>query len=388
MKMDGLQKRLLPDGDITPDVRARVGLLCGVVGVAANAVLFLGKLAAGLAMSSTSVMADAFNNLSDAGTSIVTLVGFRVSKKPPDAQHPFGHGRAEYIVSLIIAFVILLFGYEFIKSAVARILNPAPLAFSWLSVTVLAVAMLIKLLLYGFYKRCGRRIHSSALLAAAVDSRNDVLVTLVALGSALVSRFTGLQIDGWAGVLVSLVLLYAGWSIAKEAASPLLGTAGSRQTAADIQSILLAIPEIIGVHDLIVHDYGSGHSIASIHAELDDALNLPRAHAIIDRAEREIEKRLGVSLVIHVDPVDTRDPALANLKEIVLRALSENAYATAHDFRMETGKRFSFDLEPQHGYDAEKLAMLVTALQAACEQAQPGVKCIVRVEYGFIENEC
>jgi len=381
----------------SPDGRARVGLLCGTVGIGANLILFLGKLLAGLALSSVSVIADSFNNLSDAGSSIITLIGFRLSRKPPDAEHPFGHGRAEYIVSLIIAFLILLLGYEFLRTSVTRILHPEPVVFTGLSLVVLAAAVLAKLWLCRFYRTCGRTIRSSALLALSTDSRNDVLVTAATIVSVLVSHFLDIAIDGYVGVFVALVLLYSGWCIAKDAASPLLGKPAKRELAAQIQSALLAYEEILGVHDLIVHDYGSGHVIASIHAELCDTMPLPEAHTIIDRAERAIGRHLGLLLVIHIDPVDVDNPELNRLKAAVQDTLASHAAfanghaATAHDFRLsrtKTGVRlFLFDLEPPHDCEADRLDALKAELTAVCTAANPSVTCVIRVEYGYIEND-
>jgi len=377
--------------DKNPAVRARFGLLAGVVGIAANLLLFLGKLLVGVAISSVSVMADSFNNLSDAGSSVITLAGFRVSGKPPDAEHPFGHGRAEYIVSLIIAFLILLLGYEFLKSSVTQIMNPTPVSLSWLSLAVLIAAVLVKLWLCLFYRTCGRRIRSSALLAVSTDSRNDVIVTMATIASVLVSRLTGLDIDGYVGVLVALILLYSGWKIAKDAASPLLGEPAGHETAEEIHRVLLAFNDIRGLHDLIVHDYGSGHIIASIHAEILDTMPLTEAHTIIDRAERAVNQKLGILIVIHIDPVDIHNPKLNSLKAAVEGVLSGCPAVTAHDFRLAHGRggerRFLFDLEPRHNCSEAALSQLETAIAEACAKIDPSVVCVIRVEYGYVASE-
>ena len=387
-----LLRRFAPSYDQTgnPDARAQVGQLCGIVGIAANLLLFLGKLLAGLALSSISVMADSFNNLSDAGSSIITLVGFRLSRKPPDAEHPFGHGRAEYIVSLVIAFLILLLGYEFLKTSIAQIMNPSPVSFTGLSLGILIAAMLAKIWLYLFYRRCGKIIRSSALLAASTDSRNDVLITAATIVSVVVTHLSGIDADGYVGAFVALVLLYSGWVIAKDAASPLLGKPAGRKLAAQIQSALLAFDEILGVHDLIVHDYGPGHVIASIHAELSDTTSLPEAHAVIDRAERELGRSLGVLLVIHIDPVDIDDPELNRLKAAVAAILAIDRAATAHDFRLtrarDGNRLFVFDLEPPRHYEPARIDDLKAQLIAACAETNPAISCVIRVEYGYIED--
>ena len=387
-----LLNRFAPeDAAQNPDTRARVGLFCGVIGIVANALLFLAKLLTGLAISSVSVMADSFNNLSDAGSAVIALAGFRMSRKPPDAEHPFGHGRAEYIVSLVIAFLVLLLGYEFLKSSIQQIANPSPVTFSGLSLVILLTAAAVKVFLALFYRAFGKRIRSSSLLAVAVDSRNDVFVTLATVVSVVLTRVTGVTIDGWIGVFVALVLLYSGWQIAKEAASPLLGMPADRAVAAEIQRAVLAFDEILGVHDLIVHDYGHGHVIASIHAELRDTTSLPDAHAVIDRAEREISRRLGILLVIHIDPVDVNNPVLNALKAAVARILAEHAGAAAHDFRLSgsakkssPNRQFAFDLTPPFDSSDEEVADLETALAEACAAVCPSVICVIQTEHGFV----
>jgi len=389
--MNSLLNRIAP-ADTARDAaaRAQVGLLCGAVGIGANFILFLAKLLTGLAIGSVSVMADSFNNLSDAGSAVITLIGFRLSRKPPDAEHPFGHGRAEYIVSLVIAFLVLLLGYEFLKSSVQQIMNPSPVAFSGVSLAILLTAAAVKVLLALFYRAFGKRIHSSALLAVAVDSRNDVFVTLATVVSVVLTRLTDIQADGWVGVFVALVLLYSGWQIAKDAASPLLGVPADRGVAEEIQRAVLAHDEILGVHDLIVHDYGYGHIIASIHAELRDTTSLPEAHEVIDRAEREISRGLGILLVIHIDPVDVNNPVLNRLKAAVAVTLEKNAGAEAHDFRL-TGsaknRQFAFDLTPRNGSSAEEVTALENALAEACARACPSAICMIQTEYGFIAAE-
>ena len=389
--MNFLLNRFAPEAAARePAARARAGLFCGIVGIGANAALFLVKLLTGLAIGSVSVMADSFNNLSDAGSSVIALAGFRVSRKPPDAEHPFGHGRAEYIVSLVIAFLVLLLGYEFLKSSVQQIMSPSPVAFSGVSLAVLLAAAGVKVLLALFYRAFGKRLRSSSLLAVSVDSRNDVFVTLATVASVVLTRLTGVVVDGWVGAFVALVLLYSGWQIAKDAASPLLGEPADRETAAEIQRAVLTFDEILGVHDLIVHDYGHGHVIASIHAELRDTTSLPAAHEVIDRAERDISRRLGILLVIHIDPVDMDDPALNKLKTAVSAVLSEHAGAAAHDFRLSgtvKNRQFAFDLTPPAGYDTARVAALEASLAEACADAYPSAVCVIQTEYGFIESE-
>jgi len=369
-------------------VRGRYGAFCGIIGIAANTALFLAKLLAGLALRSVSVMADSFNNLSDAGSSVITLIGFHLSGKPADAEHPFGHGRAEYIVSLIIGFLVLLLGYEFLRTSIDKIRTPEAVLLNGVSLAVLLIAVLAKLWLFFFYRTCGRRIHSSALLAVSIDSRNDVLVTLATIVSIVVSHLAHISIDGYIGVFVACVLLYSGWTIARGAASPLLGEPAARETVTQIRKAVLSFDEILGVHDLIVHNYGTGHIIASIHAELADTLPLPQAHAVIDRAEREISKKLGVLLVIHIDPVDLNNPELSALRKAVISILSKRTDAAAHDFRLIRGKRktrlFLFDLEMRHGSDPERLAALADELKAACELTNPAITCVIKTEHSYV----
>ncbi len=336
-----LSKWLIPHRDQVDDpaVRQAYGTLCGIVGIALNLLLFAGKFFSGTISGSIAITADAFNNLSDAGSSVVTLIGFKLSGRKADTGHPFGHGRMEYLSGLIVAGLIIIMGIELGKSSLTKILHPAAVGFSLLSVGILAVSICVKVYMSIYNRRVGKKIHSAAMAATATDSLSDTAATTAVLIATLVAKWTGWQIDGWVGILVALVILYAGWRAAKETLDLLLGQPPEEAFVRQIIAIVMNHPHIIGMHDLVVHDYGPGRLMISLHAEVPAEGNIMELHDEIDNAERGLAEKLNCHAVIHMDPVITNDNgATAAVKEKVCRAVKDlDPHINIHDFRMVTG---------------------------------------------------
>ena len=327
-------KNLSPDNQ-----RSAIGQRSGVVGIVCNVFLFLGKLLAGLLSGSVSIMADAMNNLTDATSSVVTLLGFKMSEKPADADHPYGHARFEYLSGLGVAALIIVIGVELGKSSFDKILNPQPVAFGWLTVTILAVSIGVKLGMWWMNRVLSRHIQSTALAATAQDSRNDAIATGAVLIAGIVEWLTGATIDGWMGMAVALFILYSGVMAAKETISPLLGESASPELRELIVDYVRQQPKVLGYHDLMVHDYGPGQRFATLHVEMDQRESPMTCHDLIDDMERECFQNHGIHLVIHYDPVITDDPEMNRLRsacEALLTALDVRLHL--HDFRMVQGQ--------------------------------------------------
>lgn len=316
-------------------VRERYGYLGGIMGALINMALFGIKFTVGIAVNSIAVTAEAFNNLSDVASSLVTIFGFKLSGKPADREHPFGHGRIEYISGLIVAFLVMMVGYEFVKSSFNRIKNPAPVSFSLIPFILLLISIVLKVWLGRFYKDIGNKINSSALRASGVEAISDVFSTSAVALALLASRFTSLPIDGYIGMVVSLVILYAGFNLIKDTLDPLLGAAPEKELVESIQEMLLEYEYINGVHDLLVHNYGPGRIIASIHAEIPSNIPIVKIHEIIDRAEKEISTDLDIYLAIHMDPINTDDKEILEAREELTETLKTVPIVKSfHDFRV------------------------------------------------------
>ena len=335
-----------------PDTRSRVGSLSGAVGIGANLLLFLGKLLAGLLTGSVSITADAMNNLSDASSSIVTLLGFRLARMPADEDHPYGHARFEYLSGLAVAVMIMLIGFELAKSSVQKILNPTAVVFSGVAVAVLLGSIAVKLWLYLFNKKLGRLISSTTLEATAQDSRNDCISTLAVLAAGLVEYLFHFPVDGFVGLGVAVFILLSGWGLAKQTISPLLGEAASPELRELIVDYISIQPRVLGYHDLMVHDYGPGQRFASIHVEMDAADDPLYCHELIDDMERECLRSHNIHLVIHYDPVITNDPEINRLRSRSEELLQlRDARLSLHDFRMVRGTAHTnliFDVSLPH----------------------------------------
>ena len=327
-----------PEDGSDPAVRQAYGLLSGGVGIVLNLLLSAGKFVAGVLTGSIAVTADAFNNLSDAGSSVVTLVGFRMAAKRADDDHPFGHGRIEYLSGLAVAVAILVVGLELAKSSLEKVLHPVEVAFSWLSVGILCASILVKLWMFFFNRNLSRRIGSAAMMATATDSLSDAAATSAVLLGTLVGHFADLYIDGWVGVLVAVFILRAGWGAAKDTLDPLLGQSPDPELVRGIQETVLGRPEIVGMHDLVVHDYGPGRCMASLHAEVPMDADILVIHDVIDNLERELRRKLGVEVGIHMDPIAVGDPRTDALKAQVTELVRRiDPDMTIHDFRMTAG---------------------------------------------------
>ena len=319
-------------------LRQAYGQLCGAVGIGLNLLLFVGKLFAGTISGSIAITADAFNNLSDAGSSVVTLLGFRLAGRKPDPEHPFGHGRMEYISGLAVAGLILLMGVELGKSSLKKILSPEEIVSSPLVLAILAVSVAVKLYMFYYNRSIGRKIKSAAMSATATDSLSDAVSTTAVLMATLVGQFTGLNIDGWVGLLVALFILFSAYKAAKETLSPLLGQTPDPEFVERIEQIVLSYPEVLNIHDLIVHDYGPGRMMISLHAEVSADGDLLQLHDVIDNAEHRLKKELGCMAVIHMDPIITNDAHTDALRMAVAEKVKTiDPRLTIHDFRTVPG---------------------------------------------------
>lgn len=353
------------DNTKSPEVRQAYGMLCGAVGIFLNLCLFAGKFIAGHISNSIAVTADAFNNLSDAGSSIITLIGFKMAGQKPDPDHPFGHGRIEYISGLLVSVIILLMGLELLKSSVTKILRPDELTFSPVILIILLISILVKCYMFLYNRKLGKKLNSSAMLATGTDSLSDTLATTLVLISTLISHFTGLSIDGWCGIAVGLFICYAGLNAARDTVNPLLGQAPDKEFVQQVNNIVMTHEEVIGIHDLIVHNYGPGRVLISLHAEVPADGDILSLHDVIDTIEHELRNTLNCHAVIHMDPVLVGDERTEHLKELVKGYLAEiDGSLTMHDFRIVTGPTHTnliFDVVTPYDFplpDAELIALI------------------------------
>ena len=358
-----------------PVYRSACGKLAGATGIACNLLLFVGKLLAGLLSGAVSVMADAFNNLADASSSLVTLMGFRLAEKPADPHHPYGHARFEYLSGLIVSAMILLIGAELAKTSLGKILHPEDVAFSWLTAGILAASILVKLWLAGFCRKLGKQIGSAALEATAADSRNDVISTAAVLVAGLLSMFFGWQIDGFVGLAVAAFILYSGIGIARETIDPLLGEAPDPGLVQMINDRILSYEKVLGIHDLMVHDYGPGRRFASVHVEMDSKEDPLTCHDIIDNIERDFLELYHIRLVVHYDPLVTDDAELTHMRELVAAEIADlDPRLSVHDFRMVRGPEHTnliFDLSIPFELESKKdelKAMIDQRVQFECKK--------------------
>ena len=321
-----------------PAVRASYGRLAGLVGIVCNVLLFAGKLLAGTLSGSVSITADAVNNLSDASSSVVTLIGFKLASRPADEEHPYGHARMEYLSGLVVAAMILVIGVELVKSSFEKILHPTPVEFSALIIVVLVLSILMKLWMALFNRKLGQKIGSAALSATAADSRNDVIATGAVLLACVVGKLTGLRVDGYVGLLVALFIIWSGIGIAKDTIDPLLGAKPDEELVHAIAYTMTSHVNILGIHDLIVHDYGPGRRFACVHAEIYHRIDPLIAHELLDEIERQVKKELHVELVIHYDPIVTDDPEITAVRERLQAIIHDlDPRLSIHDFRMVSG---------------------------------------------------
>lgn len=319
-------------------VRGAYGILCSIVGIVLNLLLFAGKYLAGSLSGSLAIMADAFNNLSDAASSFVTLIGFRFAGRGPDTDHPFGHGRYEYISGLVVSFLILLMGIELGQSSIEKILQPEAMEGGWLTVLILLASIAVKFYMHLYNRRIGQKIDSAAMKATAMDSLSDSIATAVVLICTVIYLATDVNLDGWGGGLVALFIIYTGITSIRDTLSPLLGQAPDPEYVQKIETIVKAHPEILGIHDLVVHDYGPGHRLISLHGEVSGDGDIYVLHDVIDRIEQELHDKLGCEAVIHMDPIAANDEHVNAMREKVEELLARwDSRISLHDFRMVEG---------------------------------------------------
>lgn len=385
-----LIRRLIPHSDQTgdPAVREAYGTLAGCVGICLNVLLFIGKFVAGSIVGSIAVTADAFNNLSDAGSSLITLFGFRLAGKRPHSDHPFGHGRIEYVAGLIVSLLIILMGVTLARESLDKMLHPQEVTFSLLSAGILAASILVKLYMFSYNRALSKKLNSSTLKATATDSLSDAFATLAVLISMIISHLTGLRIDGYAGILVALMILWGGFGAARDTISPLLGTAPDPEFVKKIQSIVRSCPVVTGMHDLVIHDYGAGRRMISLHAEVPANGDILATHDAIDLVERRLHDELNCHAVIHMDPVETDNAAVNAVRQRVLEALHAqmDSAVSIHDFRMVTGPTHTnliFDLllpmdSPLTEEAAKKQA------EAIVSALDPHYNAILTIDKGYV----
>jgi len=320
------------------DVREKYGILAGVLGIICNLFLFILKLCLGIFMNSIAVISDAFNNLSDCGSSLIAIIAARVSNRPPDLEHPYGHGRIEYISSLVVSFLIILVGFELLKSSFEKIIHPEEVLFSWYFLIFLLLSIAIKIWMFSYNRYIGQTINSGINKANAYDSLSDALATSAVVVSTLIGAYFHLAIDGYVGLLISLFILYTGYKVAKETVNILLGASPKTELAQKIKDLVNQGMYIVGTHDLKVHDYGPGRTIASIHAEILDTVNIVDAHMIIDDLERRISEELNINIVIHIDPITTDTEKIAQMEQFISEAVKEvNEAFSVQNMRMTIG---------------------------------------------------
>ena len=387
---DFLVHKFVKNYEQTEDVQVRTsyGVLSSIVGIFCNVLLFAAKFLIGALMHSISVMADGFNNLSDAASSIISFVGVKMAEKPADEEHPFGHGRIEYIAALVVAFLVIEVGLSFLKSSIGKLKNPEEITFELVPFLILVLSIGVKLWLAYFNRKLGKKIDSKVMLATAADSMGDVITTSATILSILVCTFTGFNIDAIAGLVVSLIVMWAGVGIAKDTLEPLIGQAADPELAAKIKQEVESYEGIAGTHDLIVHNYGPNRSMASIHAEVPRDVDIEASHEIIDRIEREVSKKLGIFLVIHMDPVEVRDDRVLAVKETLEKVVKDlDPETTFHDFRMVWGEKrinLIFDVLVPFSYDKEKQKNLEKQIARCMSEVDSRYQCVITVEKSFV----
>lgn len=373
------------------EVRTRYGLMASVVGIACNLILFAAKLLTGMLVHSIAVMADAFNNLSDAASSIIGFVGVKMAEKPADEDHPFGHGRMEYIAAFTVAFLVIQVGFSLLKTSIGNILHPEELSFSMVSVMILLLSICVKLWLALFNRRLGKRINSAVMLATSADSLGDVCATSGTVLSIVVFGIWQVNIDGFVGIIVSVLVMIAGINIAKDTLAPLIGEPIDATVYKKITDFVESYDGIEGSHDLIVHNYGPGHSMASIHAEVPNDVDIEVSHEIVDKIERDALRELGIFLVIHMDPLETKNETVGHMKMMaqdVIQGLDSRL--TLHDFRMVEGaKRINliFDLVVPREYTRQMRDALKQQVCQKIRERDERCFCVITVENTFRTEE-
>lgn len=389
--VDLLVHRFIENADDTanPAVRNAYGTLASTVGIVCNVLLCVGKGAIGLFAGSVSIVADAVNNLSDASSNVVSLLGFHMAGRPADREHPYGHGRYEYLAGMVVAVLVLVIGVELVRSSVEKLIDPSPTEFSPAVAIVLVASMLVKAWMMLFNRTLGRRIGSVTLEATAMDSRNDVITTGAVLAAAVVSALTGVDLDGWAGLAVGCFILWSGFGLMRETIDPLLGRTPSDELVRHIHDTIMGYPGVLGTHDLMVHDYGPGRQFASAHVEMAAEANPLDSHDTLDNIEREFLERDGMHVVLHYDPIVTDDPQVCDLRNWIAQQVKViDPELTIHDLRCVPGPTHTnviFDCVRPHG-----LAMsddeLRGTISGLVKSRHPGYDCIITVDRSYISG--
>lgn len=383
-----LIKTFIKNKEDNPKVLSRqYGYLCGIVGILTNLALAIVKIIIGLASNSIAITADAVNNFSDMGASFVTLFGFYYAGKPADEEHPFGHGRAEYLSALFLSVMVILVGFQFFTTSIQRIKNPVAIDFNGLTIAILIISVFVKIWQGGFYKKIGERIKSQTLRAAYADSMSDVAITGIVIISIIASRFVSFPVDGYIGLIVSLLIIYNGFGIIKDTIDPILGCAPDEDLIEEITSMVNSIEGVVDTHDLIIHNYGAGSIIASIHAEIPDKLSLIEAHEIADYAEREISEKLNINILVHVDPINYDDPEIKDMYDCTkefLRKIDGNL--NIHDFRVipKKDKELVFDMSVPLEYDDTKIIKIKNAVKVYLKSSFDIKNIYIEVDRGNI----
>ena len=370
-----------------PKVRTDYGVLSGVVGIVVNVIICCVKFVIGYLTGSIAITADAINNLSDAGSSAVTLFGFKISNKPADKEHPFGHGRVEYITSLIVSFIVLFMSFELAMSSVDKIMNPQAVKYSTVSAVILGVSILGKLWLALFNRNLGKKINSAAMTAVVKDSIGDIAATTATLIALVISKFTDIPIDGYLGVFVSLFVFWAGFSILREATGTLLGKPPTKEFVDELQNEILAYEGVMGIHDLMLHDYGPGRFFGSVHVEVSGDADINLSHELIDNIEKEIYEKMGILLVIHMDPLEVNVEKVSKLRDTVSSIVAKvNSEYSIHDFRMVESPSHTnliFDLVIPYGHKQSRQE-IADIVADEVKKYNPVYCCVITVEHSFV----
>lgn len=369
------------------EVREKYGTLGSIVGIVVNILLSAGKYIIGVISKSVSITADAINNLADAASCIVTLVSFKMSARKPDKEHPFGHGRIEYIAALAVGFLVELMGYELIKSSINKIIHPEPVVFSIPAALVLLISILGKVWLYFFNRKLGNKIQSPVMLAVAKDSLSDTIATFVSAVSLILSLFTELAVDGFMGIIVSLFILYSGYGILKDAISVLLGVPPEAETVDELVGYILSHKEVIGIHDLVIHSYGASRIFASVHAEISADEDILIAHDTVDNIEKAVKEKFGIELVVHIDPVETNNEKANALKAIATETVCEiSKELSIHDFRIVDGPTHTnlvFDVVVPHRFEISE-ANLKRIIEEKINSINGNYYCVITVDNSYV----
>jgi cation diffusion facilitator family transporter len=375
----------------TQEVRTSYGILTSIVGMVCNILLFGIKITVGLLINSISVTADAFNNLSDAASSIISFAGVKLADKPADQEHPFGHGRFEYIAAMAVSFLILQVGFTLLQSSFMKILKPENLKFNPILIGILALSILVKVWMMFFNRTLGERIDSVVMKATAADSFSDVLVTSATILSAVVAGLTRLKLDGYMGLLVSVFVMLAGFRIAKETLEPLLGQAADRKAYQEITEMVESYEGIVGSHDLIIHSYGPSHKMATIHAEVPNDINFEKAHETIDQIEKDVLEKLDIFLVIHMDPIEINDEMVLCRKEMVTEVVeSLEPKASIHDFRLVNGEyqvNLIFDLVLPYSYSKGEEQNLLSRIVDEIRKKDARYQCVITLDKSYVAEK-